>query len=403
MDSAEFPDKTTLFRQEPSGVTYRIPALVYIHPAQTILAFAEKRSTSKDVDAEYLVMRRGLVANGSTQWQSMVPMTTAVLPGYRTMNPCPVYERESQTVFLFFTCVRLHYTEGHQILSGKNAARLCFITSKDNGTTWSQLTDLTRSVIGHDIVDWATFAVGPGHGIQLHCGRLIIPAYAYFIHRSCFSLPVPCFTKPHSLIFYSDDGGRSWHKGGVIQKLVTGECEVAELACSDGTCQLYCSARTGKRCRAEAISQDSGGDFRESYMCKALCEPPHGCQGSIVGFLPPDEYQEEENSIQQEEERCGKENFIRKSTLSWLIYSHPTSKKKRVDLGVYLNKSPLTHGGWTHPWIINKGPSAYSDLVTIEGYGGFGCLFECGIHNAYEQIAFRQFSMEELMCGLLRC
>lgn len=52
-----FP-RETLFRQA-SGVTYRIPALLYIPSAATFLAFAEKRSSARDEDAKYLVLRRG--------------------------------------------------------------------------------------------------------------------------------------------------------------------------------------------------------------------------------------------------------------------------------------------------------------------------------------------------------
>ncbi|XP_078514699.1 sialidase-3-like [Lissotriton helveticus] len=403
MDATALPEKTTLFHREPSGVTYRIPALLYLQSTRTILAFAEKRSTVKDVDAEYLVMRRGHVAKDSVEWQCMVPMKTAVLPGFRTMNPCPVYDRDSKMVFLFFMCVRLNWTEDYQILSGKNAAKLCFVTSKDSGATWSQLTDLTKNVIETDIVHWATFAVGPGHGIQLQCGRLIIPAYAYFKHRKCSCLPLFCCTKPHSLMFYSDDSGTTWHQGGVIQELSTGECQVAELACIDGSCMLYCSARTTKRCRAEAISLDSGRDFGMFQLNKTLCEPPQGCQGSIVSFVPPEEYQEMENDIEGREASCMKKPLIQKNALSWLIYSHPTNKKKRIDLGIYLNKSPLTNGGWNHPLVINKGPSAYSDLVAIDGSGSFGCLFECGVHDAYEEIAFQMFSVENLMRSMLLC
>ncbi|PNJ51296.1 NEU3 isoform 5 [Pongo abelii] len=50
-----------LFRQEDDrGITYRIPALLYIPPTHTFLAFAEKRSTRRDEDALHLVLRRGL-------------------------------------------------------------------------------------------------------------------------------------------------------------------------------------------------------------------------------------------------------------------------------------------------------------------------------------------------------
>lgn len=57
-----------LFQQEDKrGVTYQIPALIYVPPAHTYLAFAEKRSSSKDEDALHLVLRRGLRTGQSVQ------------------------------------------------------------------------------------------------------------------------------------------------------------------------------------------------------------------------------------------------------------------------------------------------------------------------------------------------
>lgn len=64
----EEPVKTTLFEREPSGITYRIPALLYLRHCHTFLAFAEKRTSSCDSDAKILVMRRGLLKDdGSVQ------------------------------------------------------------------------------------------------------------------------------------------------------------------------------------------------------------------------------------------------------------------------------------------------------------------------------------------------
>lgn len=59
--------KVTLFKREKSGITYRIPALIYINDSQTFLAFAEKRTSPYDHDATLLVMRRGTRQNGSIQ------------------------------------------------------------------------------------------------------------------------------------------------------------------------------------------------------------------------------------------------------------------------------------------------------------------------------------------------
>lgn len=66
--SGDEPAKTTLFEKETSGITYRIPALIYLRHCHTFLAFAEKRSSPSDYDAKILVMRRGtLKDDGSVQ------------------------------------------------------------------------------------------------------------------------------------------------------------------------------------------------------------------------------------------------------------------------------------------------------------------------------------------------
>lgn len=59
---------STLFQQdEQDGVTYRIPALLYLPPTHTFLAFAEMRTSRRDEDAAYLVLRRGVLKGRSLQ------------------------------------------------------------------------------------------------------------------------------------------------------------------------------------------------------------------------------------------------------------------------------------------------------------------------------------------------
>nr|XP_020845220.1 sialidase-3 isoform X1 [Phascolarctos cinereus] len=257
---------TTLFHQEGvSGITYRIPALLYIPPARVLLAFAEKRSTVDDTDALYLVLRRGQRVGHSLQWGPQVSLMEATLPGFRTMNPCPVWERKSGRVFLFFICVRNHVTERRQICSGKNAARLCFVSSADHGHSWSQIKDLTEQVLSEDIEHWATFAVGPGHGVQLQSGRLVIPAYAYPSSRwSCLGPPLWFRARPHSLMFYSDDLGATWKHGQLFRSRPTIECEVAEVMNSSGCPVLYCSARTPDQELLSHIQDNCSGSERAS-------------------------------------------------------------------------------------------------------------------------------------------
>uniref|UniRef100_A0A8D1D1A0 exo-alpha-sialidase n=1 Tax=Sus scrofa TaxID=9823 RepID=A0A8D1D1A0_PIG len=397
-----------LFQQEDKrGVTYRIPALLYVPPTRTFLAFAEKRSTSRDEDALHLVLRRGVRTGHSVQWEPMKPLMEATLPGHRTMNPCPVWERKNGLVYLFFICVRGHVTECQQIVSGRNAARLCFICSQDSGCSWSEVRDLTEEVIGPDVAHWATFAVGPGHGIQLQSGRLVIPAYTYYIPYRFFCFRFLYKARPHSLMIYSDDLGATWHHGRLIKPTVTVECEVAEVTSRAGQPVLYCSARTPNRCRAEALSTDHGECFQSPALSQQLCEPPHGCQGSVVSFQPLEILSGRQDPAGKDVPTVQQSPLLGSSwrpergagTLSesWLLYSHPTSKKRRVNLGIYLNQSPLEAACWSRPWILHCGPCGYSDLAALEKEGLFGCLFECGTKQECEQIAFRLFTDREIL------
>ncbi|XP_033001826.1 sialidase-3-like [Lacerta agilis] len=390
--------KVALFSQKQrGGLTYRIPALIYLPSESTFLAFAEERSSPRDEDAKFLVMRRGRKEGTSVQWGPQQSLETAVLPNYRTMNPCPVLERKSGALFLFFICVEKYITERHQISSGRNAARLCYVSSQDAGHTWSQVTDLTEAVIGEELTNWATFAVGPGHGVQLSSGRLVIPAYAYYIHKRLFGRPME--TKPHSLTFYSDDG-QSWSRGPLLEALLTTECQVAELSCPDESWVLYCNARSLHNYRVGSLCANNDHQFVNPSLCEELCESPHGCQGSVVSFSP----QLEPLDLGQKKDGAtpsGLDTSLAplKGAQSWLIFSHPTKTHKRLDLGIYLNTSPLKKGYWKAPWVLNEGPSAYSDLAVCEEGESvmFGCLFECGVSYECEEIAFQLFTAVELL------
>ncbi|XP_070800215.1 sialidase-3-like [Pituophis catenifer annectens] len=378
-------EKVTLFRQE-GGLTYRIPALLYLSSESTFLAFAEERTSPLDEDAKFLVMRRGQKEGLSVKWGPLQILETAVLPKYRTMNPCPVYNAKEGTIFLFFICVLDHITNTHQIWTSKNVTRLGYIFSKDGGRTWSPMTDLTEQVIGKDVNNWATFAVGPGHGVQLSSGRLLVPAYAYYIHTRLFGHALCCGTKPHSFAFYSDDGGKTWQKGHLQKPLQASECQLAELVDRNNSPVLYCNARSHDRYRLEVFSKDGGCLFEAPFRSRKLQESPHGCQGSVVSFPSP---------------QLGSESSLAssKTPKSWLIFSHPTNRKRRADLGIYLNPCPLEENSWKTPWILNTGPSAYSDLAVCTGEDPvfFGCLFECGVSTPYEEIAFQLFSGEKLL------
>lgn len=326
-----------------------------------------------------------------SQWTSSQELSTAYLQDHRTMNPCPVYEKNSKTLFLFFICVCGNTTEMRQIITGKNKARLCCVSSSDDGQTWSPAKDLTDSVIGETIHKWATFAVGPGHGVQLENGRLIIPAYAYYVPYRCCSFPIPYTVYPRALSIYSEDFGQTWRIGKMLRKKSC-ECEMAEIIDHEGRSHLYCNARNSGGHRCEALSENSGMYFDKPHIAPELVEPPSGCQGSIIGFPAPEFVPNDDT----ESKACGT-SLLSPDTQTWLLFIHPTNKSSRRDMGVYLNRSPLHSSGWDRPRIIHRGPSGYSDLAYNGDKDQFSCLMECGKESELEQIAFMTFTLNDVM------
>ncbi|XP_052541981.1 sialidase-4 [Tympanuchus pallidicinctus] len=384
MGSRHFPARTVLFEKESTGVTYRVPALLYLPCVAKLLAFAEERLSADDAHANLLVLRRGTVYGSYVEWEDMRVLETAALQHHRSMNPCPLYDEFTGTLFLFFITVLGRTPEAFQIVTGQNVTRLCCVTSADQGLSWSKATDLTQQVIGRAIKEWATFALGPGHGIQLRSGRLLVPAYSYHIDcKECFGQL--CKTTPHSFAFYSDDHGQGWRFGEFIPNLQTGECQLVSVDEEDGSNVLYCNARSSLGFRVQALSTDDGAVFHGGQLVPRLVEPPHGCHGSIIGFPAPLVY-----------------------APTWVLYSHPTSSMSRVNMGVHLSTFPRDADSWTEPWVIYEGPSAYSDLAYMElphsqfpVSGGpaiaFACLYENGKRSPYEQISFSMFTLHDVL------
>ncbi|XP_007577337.1 sialidase-3-like isoform X1 [Poecilia formosa] len=367
-------EKQIIFKSK-DGEVFRIPAIYYNENEKKLFAFAEKRISRDDSDAVALVMSVGKVKRESgVKWSTPKEIMKKCTCGYHPMNPCVVYEKHTETLFLFFNYVS--ETQWFQLKHHLNMARLCYITKK-NDDKWSEFIDLTNQL--PEMNDWSTFAVGPGHGIQTDSGRMIVPAYAYI---------GPEDEKPisHAFYFYSDDYGNTWKCEEMLSE-ISGECEMTEVFdSSNGESLIYCNARSLGSYRVQAKIDKSGVSTLRTTT--PLVEVHKGCQGSVISFPA------QTGDAKPSEEK-------------WLLFSHPTNQRsdlERLDLGVYLNTSPVTSVGelnlvWSQPWVINKGPSGYSDLTYIED-GWFACLMECGEKSATDEIACQVFSYEEVLRGI---
>nr|XP_025966461.1 sialidase-4 isoform X3 [Dromaius novaehollandiae] len=403
MGSRHFPARTVLFEKESNGVTYRVPALLYLPCMAKLLAFAEERLSADDAHANLLVLRRGTIYRNYVEWEDMRVLETATLKQHRSMNPCPVYDEFTGTLFLFFITVLGKTPEAYQIITGQNVTRLCYVTSSDQGLSWSKVTDLTQQVIGRAIKDWATFALGPGHGIQLRSGRLLVPAYSYHIDcKECFGKL--CKTTPHSFTFYSDDHGRSWRFGEFIPNLQTASLRgLGRLLLSRKFSRFHYlpawEAAGGAIPTTALSSQPAASQMRAGS--KEVC-PSGGHHGDAhdVTFFSHD--------AGQRDPKMTSKPSVFFQTPTWVLYSHPTSSMSRVNMGIHLSTFPRDAESWTEPWVIYEGPSAYSDLAYIKlSYSeysasgtpaiAFACLYENGTRSPYEQISFSMFTLHDVL------
>jgi sialidase-1 len=357
---AAAPQETVVFRSETEGYnTFRIPAIVRA-PNGDLLAFAEGRKHSRsdtgDID---LLLKRS--SDGGKTWG-----VTQLLwddEGNTCGNPCPVVDEKTGTIFLLSTH-NLGIDKEHAISEGiSRAGRTVWVLeSKDNGLTWSQPVNISKTI---KLPDWSWYATGPGIGIQVkhgaQSGRLVIPCdHDYRDPASAKSVRAA-----HAI--FSDDHGATWQLGGTIKPDMN-ECQVVELFDGQGTLLMDMRSYRGLAQRAQSRSTDGGQTWSEAVDVPALIEPV--CQASILRW-----------------EKAGG------SATGWLLFSNPADAKKRRNLAV--RASSDDGATWSRTLVLQPGGAGYSCLVALNDTTA-ACLYEFSDKRPYEQIIFARFTSEDL-------
>jgi sialidase-1 len=331
--------------------TFRIPSVV-VTVKGTVLAFCEGRKRGGGDAAEiHVVLKRSL--DGGKTWGK--PRVVWEDGPNTCGNPCAVLDRKTGAICLLMTHNRGTDTEP-KIMAGTSAGtRTVWISrSTDDGLNWSRPRDITKEL---KPANWTWYATGPGVGIQLKRGRLIVPCDHAIAHTRAY----------YSHVIFSDDDGASWHLGGSVGPKCN-ECQIAEL--SNGTLLLNMrSYRPGHR-RLVAVSQDGGLTFSNLHQDPALIEPV--CQASFLRYPA-----------------------TAKGGPDLLLFSNPASLK-REKMTVRLSYD----GGKTWPAArqLYAGPSGYSCLTVLPD-GRIGCLYESGLKSPYQVIAFARFTLDWLEQG----
>ncbi len=335
--------------------TFRIPAVVTTAEG-TVLAFCEGRKggggDSGDID---IVLKRS-TDNGQT-WSELL-----VVADHETNtigNPCPVVDRSTGRIWLPLTW-NLGTDHERQIIGGtsKEVRRVYITYSDDDGVSWAPIKEISETTRQPR---WRWYATGPGTGIQLthgpHKGRLVIPA-----NHSDHSDPNLHPYRSHVLI--SDDRGKTWAMGGVLDER-TNESTVVELA--DGRVLDNMRSYHGKNRRAIATSDDGGQTWSKVTLDETLIEPV--CQANLLRYTFPD----------------GKEN-------SRILFSNPASTG-RVMMTVRVSYDEGQT--WPVAKLIHAGSAAYS-CMTVLPDKSVGLFYE---RDGYKKITFARFDLEWLTDG----
>jgi sialidase-1 len=299
---------------------YRIPALV-VSVRGTVLAFCEARQNScADMDTIDIVLRRSL--DGGRSWEDQVVI---VSDGDRTLgNPCPVVDRDTGTILLPFC---------------KDNLEVFLTRSDDDGLTWSEPEEITAGTADPACMRLGT---GPGHGIQLASGRLLIPCWydSSPVPTDFHDQPQTWWDKVQtSYAIFSDDGGRTWQRGQDLTINGSDECEAVEL--NDGTVYMNMRSRQDRRRRATARSDDGGRTWSKVEYDATL--PEHSCQGSVVRL---------------DEAR--------------VLLAHPSSTVSRTLLTVRLSRDECRT--WPVSRVLHEASACYSDLAIADGH--ILCFYE---------------------------
>jgi sialidase-1 len=265
-------------------------------------------------------------------------------------NPCPVLDRATGRLWLPLTHnAGTNTVAKNKSASGPGSREVLICHSDDDGATWSRPQNITAAVKPDG---WTWYATGPGVGIQLEDGRLVIPCD----HR------VTGGDDSYSHVIYSDDHGKTWKVGGRAAAK-TNECAVVER--DDGSLLLNMRSHHGKNRRAVATSTDRGATWSDIAFDDALIEPT--CQGCLIRV----------------EGEKGK---------GLLVFSNPAStKRERVTVRLSADQGKT----WPASRVLYAKSAAYSCLVPLPGEQ-LGCLYE---RDGYKQIVFARFGLGWLAEG----
>jgi sialidase-1 len=365
-------ERIEVFSAGMNGIMlYRIPGVIVTTKGMALAYCEARKESSSDWGEIEIHMRRS--TDGGKKWE---PSKQVAHSGSRLEgNPRKKTGGEHEQTVNNPVAIVDHETGAIEFLYCVNYARCFSMRSNDEGVTWSKPVEITAAFEPFRAkYDWKVIATGPGHGIQIKSGRLVVPIWLAYGQVGDHG-PSAAGT------IYSDDHGKTW-KAGEIAVPNAGEFgspnETMLTELSDGRVMLVTRSVSKPNRKLITIGPDGATGWSKPVFHDQLWEPT--CMASIVAHPSKPGTLIFSNPHSLARDISGKET--------------PAGRGKRQNLSIKLSRDD----GKT--WPINKtleaGPSAYSDLAVLPD-DTILCFYE-----NEKRLTVARFNLEWLMGGMQR-
>ncbi len=318
---------------------YRIPGIVTTNQ-DTIIMYYEARMTSSDW--AYIDILAFRSTDGGTTWDEPITLAAGADAGLTMNNPIMIVGNDNTLHFLY--CVEY----GTCTSCGTSASSLCthgagvfYRKSIDDGITWSEPINISDST-SPDMRN--VIATGPGHGIALANGTLVIPVW---LVKKEENASLQSHFPSNVTTLYSTDNGVSWQLGEIVPNNsgIPSPNETMAVECSDGSVMLNIRTHYGGY-RAVCWSPNGYSDWSSMEYDTTLIDPT--CMGSVTKYdIEGDPYT--------------------------ILFTNCESTNSRGNL--VLKGSTDNGRTWNIRKVIDAGVAGYSD-VTVDSKGTIYVLYE---------------------------
>lgn len=349
--SQPFLESVEVFASGQNGVAlYRIPGVVTTAKG-TVLAYCEARKSTKADWGEIEVHLTRSIDGGQT-WEQ--PKHIAHQAGRIEGNPTKKTGGEQEQTVNNPVAIIDRETGAIEFLYCVNYARCFSMRSTDDGVTWSKPIEITYAFEPfRSKYDWKVIATGPGHGIQLKTGRLVVPIWLAFGKLGDHH-PSAAGT------IFSDDHGKTWQAGAISvpnEGAYKDPNESILAVLSDGRVMMVSRSESKPSRKLITYSPDGATNWTTPIFQDELWEPI--CMASIIEHPSSPGTLIFSNPHSLGRDKAGNEI--------------PAGRGKRENLSIKLSRD------FGKTWIANKtlepSHSAYSDLTVLPD-GTILCFYE---------------------------